>query len=376
MQLTHLRLRHFRNIAALDWDPAPGLNLLWGDNGEGKTNVLEGVHFALTGRLIRSRADDPCLPWGRPLDPLDPTLAAAELHTRSGVRNVRVTLGPAGKRAFADGRHVPRLADFWGRAPLVVFTPEEARLFQSAPGDRRRFLDQVLCQLSPAYLGDLQRYHTALRQLNAALRSESAAAARGQAEAYHPELARTGAALLRTRDARIRLAREGLAARFNALGGRGRLDMHYDTAARRAGLDPAADPDELRERYEARLLAGFEEDRRVGHCRFGPHRDDLTLVLDGHDMRRFGSQGQHRLAALALKLETAGWLADALEEPPLVLLDDFGSELDPGRRAAVLDDLRRAMQVLVTTTDPRDLGDPARFAASRRIVGGAFADGC
>lgn len=385
MRLTEVHLHHFRNLDRIRWEPAPGLNLLWGRNGQGKTNLLEGIHLALTGRSFRTRRDEDLVPWQHGEDPADPTLCQAELRRRTGARRLRVTIGRGWKRAYADGRWVARLGELLGEASVVVFTPEDAGLFQGPPAPRRRFLDMTLSQLSPDYLRNLQQYSQAMRQLAAACKLRGAdAQAREAARAYWPIVARAGAALMAARAARIGDARAPLDKRYRALGGAAPLELIYDPDLRRlpAGLleQAARNPRDagaltpLAEHYERTLGEAFDESRRRGLIPTGVHRDDLSILLDGQDLRRFGSQGQHRLAALTLKLESADWIEQSLGETPILLLDDFGSELDRDRRRSALEGLGRSMQVIVTATDREDFDDAGLFDRQTHIEQGCLAD--
>jgi len=392
MHVRSLELHHFRNIETLRWAPAPGLNLIWGGNGQGKTNLLEALHCVLTGRSFRTRRDEDCLPWGRRDDPADPTRVDAALQRRAGRRDLRLLIGRRWKRAFVDATWLPRLGDLWREAAVVTFTPEDAALLKGPPADRCRFLDIVLSQTSAAYLGQLQRYQRALKQVNAVLRtSPPTRDVRGLAEAYWPELAEAGAHLMCARAAALAEAAEPFAARYRELGGAEPVELVYDANLGRYEINPdgTARPflDTRRPRsadeplaagsgawrpltgiYLERLRESYDEGRRHGLCAAGVHRDDFSVRLAGQDLRRFGSQGQHRLVALTLKLESARWIERTLGEPPILMLDDFGSELDPGRRMAVLAGLRGSMQVLITATHPRDLGGQveAGFAAEIR----------
>ena len=376
MRLTSVTIRHFRNIEVLDWQPAPGLSLVWGENGQGKTNLLEAICLALTGRSFRAHRDDEALPWGLTEDSADPTLVQAVLSRNGGGRRLRVLLGREWKRVFADERWLARLADLWGEANVVLFAPEEAALLKGPPAVRRRFLDIVLSQISRIYLEHLQRYNQALRQLNAIYKMQpSGSDARALARAYYPLLAESGAALMIARAHRLRQADAPTGERYGALGGAGRLSLAYAADLKVKDLDPAdpaLDPRRLAEAYAARLEAAYDEGRRLGLCSLGAHRDDFEARLDGADLRRYGSQGQHRLAALTLKLESARWIEEAVGEPPILLLDDFGSELDPARRQAVLRGLQGKMQVIITATHPADLGPAELFEESRKIVHGGL----
>lgn len=353
------------------------MNLVWGRNGEGKTNLLEAVHYALTGRSFRTRRDEEGLPWGGGDDEADPTRAEVTLSRQRGERVLRLMMGKGWKRVFADGQWQTRLADLLGEAAVVTFTPEEAGLFKGPPAGRRRFLDRVLCQISRPYLETVQRYDQALRQLNALLKGlrghSDQERHRETAQAYFPEIAKTGAAMMMARARRLAEASGSMNERYRELGGSGELLLRYDPDLRRLEIDPA-DPSvevvPLAELYQGRLEDAYAEARRLGACPLGVHRDDFSVQLDGQDLRRFGSQGQHRLASLTLKLESARWIEEMIGDAPILLLDDFGSELDPDRREAVLRKLSGSMQVIITATDPADLGSTGLFDVSCRIEGG------
>ncbi len=366
MRILDLDIRRFRNIDRLAWSPPPGISLIWGDNGQGKTNLLEAAHFALTGRSFRTRRDDDLIPRDGPRDD-DPTLVQATIAARLGERRLRVALGRGCKRLHVDGHLIERLADLWGESAVVTFTPEDAALLKGPPVGRRRFLDAVLAQASRRYLDLLQRYQQALRRLNAVYkRPHASPGVRAEAEAFYPALAEAGAGLMVFRARRLAEAATALGARYNDLGGAGTLEIHYEPDADFATLDEAP----LAAAWIASLAERFDESRRFGATPFGVHRDDFSLRLDDQDLRRYGSQGQHRLTALALKLEAAAWLAASTGAPPILLLDDFGSELDPSRRQSVLHGLRGAMQVLVTATDPADFGGAQSFDSAIRIEKG------
>lgn len=378
MHLISLTFRHLRNMEALDWRPAPGLNLIWGDNGQGKTNLLEGIHLALTGRSFRTHRDEELLNWQWSGDEADPPLAQAVVERKGVQRRLRLLLGRGWKRSFADDCWLARLADLWREASVVTFAPEEAGLLKGPPSGRRRFLDIVLSQISRVYLDHLQRYHQALRQINAVYKTQPAHRdVRDAASAYYPLLAQAGAALNIMRARRLREAAASLNARFGALGGVGRLELSYDPDLKFKEIDPA-DPalaeSALAQACLQRLEESFEDGRRLGQCALGVHRDDFTVRLDEADLRRYGSQGQQRLVALTLKLESARWIEESIGEPPILLLDDFGSELDPVRREAVLNGLQGTMQVFITATHPADLGPLSLFGQARRMVAGTMSN--
>lgn len=375
MKLLELQVRRFRNIESLDWNPAPGISLIVGENGQGKTNLLESIYFGVLGRSFRTRREEQCLPWN--LGQEGPGAAGAVIQsTLKGVastRRLKVALGRGVKRAWADGVLVPRLGDLWNGSGVVVFSPADVELFRAGPGDRRVFLDQLLSLGSRAYFAHLQRYQRALRQVNAALKPRSA----GQfgldaAEPFYRILSEAGGELVALRRKAVdELEAMGRGA-YAALDGTGEFGLRYEANARTTeGGDEGAR--EVAAALHARLMSRHEESRRMGAVDSGPHRDDLRAELSGRDLGKFGSQGQHRLAALALKLASADWLERGLNDAPLLLLDDFGSELDRRRRDAVIEYLRGRMQTFITATGVEALGEASRFDEVREMRGGGWA---
>lgn len=361
MRIDSIQVRRFRNLASLTWEPTAGLNLVCGANGQGKTNLLEAIHFALLGRSFRTRREEECLPWGAAGDGAEEvSLVEIALRRREGKETRRAVIGRAFKRLWRDGNLIERLADLWLASPVVIFTPADVDLFRGSPSERRRLLDLSLCQSSPAYLEALRRYQRALKQANAALKSRalSDAARRAEAEAFYPLLAESGAELTRARAAQMEALAAAAAPLFAELGGEGELGLQYLPSFKAAeGL--------------AEQLALMHDDHvRMGAVALGPHRDDFRARLAARELAKFGSQGQNRLAALAFKLAMADRLERALNDPPILLFDDFGSELDAGRRRAVLERLRGRMQAFVTATEAADLGGEGLFDQARRLDAG------
>ncbi len=373
-RVAEIAVSHFRNIASLRWKPAPGLNLIVGDNGQGKTNLLEAIHLSLLGRSFRTRREEDCIAWSG-ADDSELASVTTQIDRPSGPRVHRVALGRGLKRAFIDGVLAPRLASLFEGAAVVTFTPDDVDLFRGAPARRRRFLDQDLCQGSPVYLDSLQRYHKALKQINAVLkraRHGSASDALAQAEAFYPPLAEAGASLMLSRARYLADMHEQLGPTFENLGGTATLELCFDPSLKfeARGAMSAAD---LAASIAVRLDEQHTESARQGMLAFGPHRDDVRIRLGGRDLSRFGSQGQHRLVALAVKLVAAELLDRGRSTAPVLILDDFGSELDAERRRAVLSNLRGRVQTFVTGTCAEELGSADLFDEVRRIDSGRWA---
>jgi DNA replication and repair protein RecF len=339
MRVERLRLRDFRTYAAADVAIGAGLTVLHGPNGAGKTNMLEALYFGCTSRSCRTANE-------REVVRFDAPAARVEVDTRDrdgDAHTLSVGFQPGEpKRLKVDGAPVERLSDSPARPLVSVFLPDRLELVKGAPSLRRAHLDQLVTALWPGRAGNRAQYSRALAQRNALLgRVRAGRVGDGALDAWDAELARWGIALRDDRAAAV----ERVGARFPELaaelGLNGVAAVRYRPRSR--ALDAGELAAELRERRGSDLERGFTQ--------HGPHRDDFVLVRDDRELKAFGSQGEQRLALLALLLAERAELADERGAPPLMLLDDVMSELDADRRALLVARLDDGGQAVVTTTD-------------------------
>jgi DNA replication and repair protein RecF len=350
-----LAIRDWRNLASVAVALPPEGLVVVGDNGHGKTNFLEAVYALQLLRPARG---------GRDLDAV--RFGADGWHVRAtgtfrGARELALGFERARRRkkVVVDGAEVPRLGDALGHLPSVYLAPDDQRLVAGPPTERRRFLDIVLALTSRPYLQALTHYRAALARRNAALRSAPRdPQAEGHAAVWEPTLARYGAVLWAARAAWVAAHADAYAATCTAIGERGAAALALAVPGGRDGRD------------EASLLGQLERQRahdlRRGQTHAGPHRDDLELTLDGRELRTFGSAGQQRTAAFALRLLEAATWRDATGAAPLLLLDDPFAELDEGRAHRILQLLATGGRGQVLLCVPR-AGDvpPALTALAR-----------
>jgi DNA replication and repair protein RecF len=338
MLATRLILRDFRTYAVAEVQLGPGLTIVTGRNGAGKTNLLEAVYFACTGRSCRTGNERECVRFGA-------DLTRVELECEDAGQRHQLSVGfqpGEPKRLRLDGVAVDRLTDVATRPLVSVFLPDRLELVTGAPALRRAHLDQVVAALRPARAATRRAYSAALGQRNALVVAIRAGrAGRGSLPAWDAELARHGVALMADRAGVVEELRPRFAAHADGLGLSAAAEVVYRPRSKAATAEELAA--ELTERLESDLERGF-----TGH---GPHRDELVLRREGRELRPYGSRGQQRLALLALLLAEREALADSRGAPPLMLLDDVMSELDAGRRARLIDVLRGGGQSLITTTD-------------------------
>lgn len=335
LRLTRLYLRGWRNLAALDLAPGPRFNVLSGDNGQGKSNLLEAIHYlgALRSFRLASREDlighdaDEALMGGR----FDATPAPVDAKVRLDRRRAR-KLSLAGKR--------PRSTVAWiATLHVVLFHPGDLTLASGSPEGRRGFLDRILEQMDPTYGRTLAVYTKALKSRNRLLKQEGAD--RRSVRAYDALLAQSGAVLGQARAGLVRELKPLAEGAFERVAGQ-TLPLAVDYAPR---VEPTV------EGIERALSASWTKDRARGFTVEGPHGDDLTLTVRERGARHHASQGQHRMMVLALKAAELEVLTRRLGQVPILLLDDVSSELDRTRNARLFSFLDQlGAQVFLSTT--------------------------
>jgi DNA replication and repair protein RecF len=357
---TRLRLRDFRSYASAEVELGPGLTVVHGPNGAGKTNLVEGLYFGCTGRSCRTTNEREVVRFNATTTRVEVDLLDAD--GRAHALAVGFAPGDA-KRLQADGVTVERLVDVQTRPLVCVFMPDRLELVKGPPALRRSHVDQVIAASWPARAATRRAYGRALAQRNALLAAiRSGRATRSSLPAWDAELARHGIELRDDRARVVDLLSPRFAALAGALGLGAAAELRYRPRSRAA--DAAGLAAELTERTESDLDRGF-----TGH---GPHRDDLALLREGRELRAYGSQGEQRLALLALLLAERETLAATRGAVPLMILDDVMSELDPDRRALLAGMLGETGQSVITTTDLAHVpGAEGAGVARLSVAGGA-----
>jgi len=339
VRIVRISLRDFRSYAAAEVELGAGVTVVTGRNGAGKTNLLDAVYFGCTGRSARTTNERELIRFGERVTRVEVTTEAEDgRHELS----VGFESGQP-KRMMLDGVRVERLLDAPGRPLVSVFLPDRLELVKGTPSLRRAHVDQVVAALWPARVATRRAYAQTLAQRNALLaRIRAGHAAAASLSAWDRELAQHGIALMADRSAAVAAVAERFAERADALGLDGEPAVAYRPRSRADSAEQLAQ--ELADRHASDLERGFS-----GH---GPHRDDLALTREGRELRAYGSQGQQRLALLALLLAEREAIAATRNATPVMLLDDVMSELDGERRARLVALLRDGGgQSVVTTTD-------------------------
>ncbi len=357
MRIARLELADFRSYPTLTLEPPPGPQVLFGANAAGKTNLIEALVILARGGSHRA-SDAELVAWDASLARLEARVEHGQARGPDLLEVALLRTGGARKRIRVNGvaRRASALSD---GLRVVLFAPEEMLLVVGAPSLRRAVLDALASARSGAYARSLGLYSRALAQRNSLLRAIREGAAQPAELRYWDELiVSEGGTLVGERLAVLEALAGPLAeAHAEIAPDEGRLTLRYETnAPAAAGEAPAA-------ALRRRLAETAEKELWNGATLVGPHRDDILLELDGRELASFASRGQQRTAILALKLAELKLLTDPHGEPPLLLLDDVFSELDPHRRAHLVRRIRTLPQAFITTTALEDL-DPALVAES------------
>ena len=341
MVVESVSVRGVRNLAEATIALRPGINLVWGANGAGKTNLLEATYMALAGRSCRTRDDRETIVFGGSLARCSATVAG-DPRPREFMFSVSRA---EGRRHLVDGSPTDR-DSARQRPALSVFMPDRLALVKGPPAERRNHLDAFSAAIWPARAEHRRRYSRALAQRNALLgRIRAGVGTPGSLEAWNAELAASGIELQRARSEAVELLAGSFAASAEALGLAGDARLEYRP---RSDAETAA-------ALEAELGERRDSDLARGYTGWGPHLDEVAIELGDRAIRRYGSQGQQRLALLALLFAERQALLDDGRPPPLMLLDDVTSELDAERRALLVERLAGGGQALITATEPEQL---------------------
>jgi len=348
MRLDRIELRNFRNYEELKLDFAPGVNLLVGDNAQGKTNLLEAIAYLGSGKSFRAQRNSEMVGFGADFADLEGAVWSQE---RQQTLRWILFSGARPRQIWQNGVKKKTAADIHGVMSTVLFCPEDLYVLKAGASERRRLGDSVLCQLRPNYDAALTEYNRILEQKSRILKDhfENPAVLEVLPE-YDQRLCQVGALLISYR-ARfyegLGIAARGFHDSFS--GGKEEFRLEYKTVS--TVSDPFAPVSELTKALEEHLQSHHRAELETGQCLTGPHKDDFTVTLSGIDLKAYGSQGQTRTAAISLKLAQRELMKRESGEEPVLLLDDVLSELDPGRQDFVLNQIASG-QVFITCCEP------------------------
>ena len=334
MIIKSLELDNFRNYGTLSINFDSGTNILYGDNAQGKTNILEAIYLSATTKSHKGSKDRDIIHFD-----------AEEAHIRTyvvkdGLENrVDMHLRKNKSKGIAiNGQKIKKAADLLGLLNVVFFSPEDLSIIKNGPSERRRFVDMELCQLDKLYLNDLNNYNKIVNQRNKLLKEISFnPGLKDTLFVWDSQLVSYGSKLINRRKAFIAQLNEII------------YEIHTKLSGGKEEIQIVYEPDVLPEDFEKKLEACQERDIRLKQTSTGPHRDDFSFMLGDIDIRKFGSQGQQRTAALSLKLSEIELVKKVTKDTPLLLLDDVLSELDSNRQNYLLNSIGD-IQTIITCT--------------------------
>ena len=348
MNLTELKLRDFRNYQELSIEFDPGVNLIVGNNAQGKTNLLEAICYAGSGKSFRAQKTSEMVRFGADFADIE-----AMVHAQEREQTLRWVLfnGSRPRQIWRNGAKKKSAGELAGVLPTVLFCPEALMILTMGGQQRRRFGDTALCGLRPNYDAALTEYNRILDQKSRILKDhfENPAVLEILPE-YNTRLCQVGALLISYR-ARFYEGLGKAAAKYHSQfsGGAEEFSLQYKTVSTVA--DPFAPVSELTQNLLDHLDRHYRAELETAQCLTGPHKDDFTVCLNDIDLKAYGSQGQTRTAAISLKLAQRELMGREWGEEPVLLLDDVLSELDPGRQDFVLNQIVSG-QVFITCCEP------------------------
>ena len=350
MKIQKIELADFRNYESLTLRPGDGINLFFGRNGSGKTNLLEAIHYCALGRSHRVSGDQNVVRIGKKA-----AGCSVSVQTRLTRHDISVHLQPgeSGKKTiYIDQTRAKRFSELMGCLRLVIFSPEDPGMIRGGPSLRRRFLDMMISQLSKPYFIALQQYKSAMDQRNAILKDSRVLQQRidPMIEDFEEAMTASAVQIFESRSRLIDQLASSSLETYHRVSGREEENFQLSY---RCGFKNSDDPGES---LRKSLRENREEDRRLGFTSSGPHRDDIYMSLNKKDLKLFASQGQVRTAALSIKLSQLEVLTRDGGDRPVLLLDDVMSELDQVRRMNLLKEIGDT-QTFVTCSDETDLAD-------------------
>ena len=347
MLIEELKLKNFRNYRELALCPHPGVNLFFGRNGSGKTNLLEAIHYCSLGRSHRISNDANAVKNGEAF-----ASSSVSIQNALGRREISVRFHPdeaQKKTILIDRKKIIRFSDMMGCLRCVIFSPEDLGLIKEGPSLRRRYLDMMISQVSRGYFIALQQYKAGMDQRNAVIRNMrmNAAGDLSILSAFEEAMAAPAAVIIRERRRVISLLSDIALDTYRRI-------SDTDETFRLSYHSSVKEETEIEETLCSLFRENREDDIRMGFTSVGPHRDDLSLTLNKNQMKQFASQGQIRTAALSMKLSQMQILRDLSGEEPVLLLDDVMSELDRKRRACLIGEIS-SFQTFITCADRDDV---------------------
>ena len=358
MQVKSVELKNFLSYDVATVDFGGGLNVVYGENAGGKTNLIDSIYLCSVGRSSRHNRDKDLIKWGTDLG----AKVTLNVRKRFSKHTIEIYIDPQGKKhILVDKLPIAKIGELMGILNVVFFSPQEMRLVKESPADRRRFMDIGISQQSKTYFYTLQRYNALLIQRNKILKTyKGRPALDSMLKIVDTDFIRVASYIIKERKKFIDEVAPVAKSRHETLtAGKESLALLYETE----NVDFA----NVEATLKTLLDGARQNDERLEYTTIGPHRDDIKISANGIDLRRFGSQGQQRSAVLSLKLAEIATFEKRIGEMPVLLLDDVMSELDGNRREALFEAIK-GIQTIITTTDRIDFREADYYLVKDKKV--------
>ena len=358
MQVKSVELKNFLSYDVATVDFGGGLNVVYGENAGGKTNLIDSIYLCSVGRSSRHNRDKDLIKWGTDLG----AKVTLNVRKRFSKHTIEIYIDPQGKKhILVDKLPIAKIGELMGILNVVFFSPQEMRLVKESPADRRRFMDIGISQQSKTYFYTLQRYNALLMQRNKILKTyKGRPALDSMLKIVDTDFIRAASYIIKERKKFIDEVAPVAKSRHETLtAGKESLALLYETE----NVDFA----NVEATLKTLLDGARQNDERLEYTTIGPHRDDIKISANGIDLRRFGSQGQQRSAVLSLKLAEIATFEKRTGEMPVLLLDDVMSELDGNRREALFEAIK-GIQTIITTTDRIDFREADYYLVKDKKV--------
>lgn len=349
MRINRLKLQFFRNHEETEVQPAPHLNLITGPNGAGKTNLIDAIHYLCMTRSFVASSDQYVAHHDEKYFMIDGDF---EGEIRSSFKVSCSYSRGEGKKIFVNDSPLDRLSDLIGMIPVVVLSPEDRKLTSEGPAERRSFLDGMISQISPKYLRDLIKFRKIRKQRNKLLQEYRGPLSmlKTYLEPWDIQLAETGSAIIYKRAEVLEKFKKYLAIQYQSITGLSlKPSLRYESIC-----DKYESYEQIRKEYENQIEGNFEKEAEREQTIIGPHRDEIVFYLGDIELRNYGSQGQHRLFSMALKMAQLFYYSDELDDLPIMLLDDVFGNLDQQKIDVITEALtKHSGQTFITSASER-----------------------
>ncbi|MCK9217670.1 MAG: DNA replication/repair protein RecF [Firmicutes bacterium] len=370
MNIEFIYLKNFRNYEELSIKLNPGINIIFGENAQGKTNILESIYLLSMGKSYRTQKYNEMIKWDK-----EKCKVYIEYNKKDIEGNIEFFIAKNKKKQIKiNGVNVEKVSDILGRINTVMFSPEHIKIIKEGPVERRRFIDAILSQVKPSYYYNLIQYLKVLGQRNVLLSDEKRKNELGKTlDIWDNQLIEYGSKVIKERYIFINnISKTASSINDKLSGGKENLVLKYKPSVNIHDYSS----DNIKKSYESIITKGRAKDIKRGITNWGPHRDELIFSIGEKELRNFGSQGQQRSALLSLKLAETIFIKDETGTTPVLLLDDVFSELDNARRGYLLEYIKD-IQVILTCTDLnnmilKNIKNPSLFHVKNAVVSRVF----